>query len=169
VQSEGILPVFQGFLIEEHSRLDVKSDEKNRKLISERYISDLESNEPAKPNSFLTWGRNLKSHIKVWIAGDALILGGAALFFTLAAFTAGSFLTFGILPSAFIGAAILTGAAFLAWNLGCAIYHSCTKKNETTVGDVNKDSTESPITHDSTSSLNHPNVVSSGFTQPPLQ
>lgn len=64
---------------------------------------------------------------KVLVGGNVVAgLGGVALL-VAAAFAVGgflTFLTFGILPSAFIGAAIITAVAFAAWNIGCGIYYA---------------------------------------------
>ncbi len=79
----------------------------------------------------------LETHEKVWIGGNGLVVAGGVALFVLAAFAVGSFLTFGILPSAFIGAAIITGAALLAWNVGCAIYHEYVKdKDDDSMGPI---------------------------------
>ena len=75
-----------------------------------------------KGASFLQSIRNAFEPIidhPVWAGGNGLIAVGAVTLFALAAFTAGSFLTFGILPSAFLGAAIIAGAALVAWNAIC--------------------------------------------------
>jgi|GEM_PF-4193504 len=81
----------------------------------------------------------LETHEKVWIGGNGLVAAGGVALFVLAAFAVGSFLTFGILPSAFIGAAIITGAALLAWNVGCAIYHEYVKDDDSMGPIVNID------------------------------
>lgn len=138
-------------------------------LIREKFITKSASFLPyASPSeSLLEKQRILENHVKVWIEGNNLILFGSAACFVLAAFTAGSFLTLGILPSAFIGAAIIMGSALLVWNLGCAIYHSvvenaasATNTNFDVDESANVESSEDPEITSTLSNSYGNNVVS---------
>ena len=78
----------------------------------------------------------------MWRGGNVLLALGAGALLILSAFAIGSFLTFGVLPFAFIGALIMTAAAFIAWNIGCKIYDVYSKKDRTSLPLSNKNKSE---------------------------